>query len=81
MMHLIIRFHKNPRRTENIPFVAYLVDNKLARDKDIARVAARSFNLPLFDIDALDVDTTVVRPQSVELTALLLKFSISMPNK
>ena len=48
-------------RKENIPFVAYLVDNKLARDKDIARVAARSFNLPLFDIDALDVDTTVVR--------------------
>ena len=48
-------------RKENIPFVAYLVDNKLARDKDIARVAARSFNLPLFDLDTLEVDPTTVR--------------------
>ena len=28
-------------RKESVPFVAYLVDNKLARDKDIARTAAR----------------------------------------
>ncbi|MBK7540400.1 MAG: type IV-A pilus assembly ATPase PilB [Candidatus Competibacteraceae bacterium] len=48
-------------RKENIPFVAYLVENKLARDKDIARTAARSFNLPLFDIDALDIDSAVIR--------------------
>lgn len=48
-------------RKENIPFVAYLVDNKLVRDKDIARVAARSFNLPLFDLDTLEVDPTTVR--------------------
>ncbi len=48
-------------RKDNIPFVAYLVDNKLARDKDIAGVAARSFNLPLFDIDALDIDQDVMR--------------------
>ena len=48
-------------RKENILFVTYLVENKLARDKDIARIAARSFNLPLFDIDALDVDTAIVR--------------------
>ncbi len=48
-------------RRENIPFVAYLVENKLARDKDIARVAARGFNIPLLDINALDIDTAVVR--------------------
>ncbi len=48
-------------RKDNIPFVAYLVENKLARDKDIAGVAARSFNLPLFDIDALDIDQDVMR--------------------
>ncbi len=48
-------------RKDNISLVAYLVENKLARDKDIARVAARSFNLPLFDIDALDIDAAVVR--------------------
>ncbi len=48
-------------RKQNIPFVAYLIENKLARDKDIARVAARSFNLPLFDIETLELDKTVVR--------------------
>ena len=48
-------------RRENLPFVAYLVDNKLARDKDIARLASRSFNLPLFDIDALDIDKATVQ--------------------
>jgi type IV pilus assembly protein PilB len=48
-------------RKANLPFVAYLVENKLARDKDIARIAARSFNWPLFDLDALDIDTAVVR--------------------
>ena len=48
-------------RKDSVPFVAYLIENKLARDKDIARVAARSFNLPLFNIDALDVDTAIVQ--------------------
>lgn len=48
-------------RKENIPFIAYLVENKLAKDKEIARTASRSFNLPLFDLDALDVDQATVR--------------------
>ncbi|HOW76115.1 MAG TPA: type IV-A pilus assembly ATPase PilB [Candidatus Competibacteraceae bacterium] len=48
-------------RRENLPFVTYLVDNKLVRDKDIARLASRSFNLPLFDIDALDIDKAIVQ--------------------
>lgn len=48
-------------RKENIPLVAYLIDNKLARDKDIARIAARSFNLPLFDLSTLDIDAATVR--------------------
>ena len=48
-------------RKQNVPFVAYLIDNKLARDKDIARIAARGFNLPLFDIEALEIDKTVVQ--------------------
>ena len=48
-------------RRDNVPFVAYLVDSKLARDKDIARLAARSFNLPLFDIDAMEIDKAVVQ--------------------
>ncbi|MDS4070305.1 MAG: type IV-A pilus assembly ATPase PilB [Candidatus Competibacter sp.] len=48
-------------RKENSTFVAYLVDNKLARDRDIARIASRSFNLPLFDIEALEIDRAVVQ--------------------
>jgi type IV pilus assembly protein PilB len=48
-------------RRGNIPFVAYLIDNKLARDRDIAHLAARSFNLPLFDIEALEIDKAVVQ--------------------
>lgn len=48
-------------RKENLPLVAYLVDNKLVRDKDIARLASRSFNLPLLDIEALEVDKAVVQ--------------------
>ncbi|MDG4554017.1 MAG: type IV-A pilus assembly ATPase PilB [Candidatus Competibacter sp.] len=48
-------------RKQNVPFVAYLIDNKLARDKDIARIAARGFNLPLFDIETLEIDKTVVQ--------------------
>ncbi len=48
-------------RRDNVPLVAYLVDNKIARDRDIARLASRSFNLPLFDIDALEIDKAVVQ--------------------
>ncbi|MFO7641059.1 MAG: type IV-A pilus assembly ATPase PilB [Candidatus Competibacteraceae bacterium] len=48
-------------RRDNVPFVSYLIENKLARDKDIARIASRSFNLPLFDIDALEIDGEIVR--------------------
>ncbi|MDS4021559.1 MAG: type IV-A pilus assembly ATPase PilB [Candidatus Competibacter sp.] len=48
-------------RKENSTFVAYLVDNKLARDRDIARIASRSFNLPLFDIEALEIDRAFVQ--------------------
>ena len=42
---------------DDIPFVSYLVDNKLALAADIARMAAGEFNLPLFDIRALDLDS------------------------
>ncbi|MCB1777742.1 MAG: hypothetical protein KDI50_09925, partial [Candidatus Competibacteraceae bacterium] len=46
---------------DKIPLVSYLVENKLVRDKDIARLAARSFNLPLFDVNALEIDKAVVQ--------------------
>ena len=47
-------------RKANIPFVTHLVENKLARDKDIARIASHSFNLPLFDLAALEIDAAVM---------------------
>lgn len=56
-------------RKENLTLVTYLVENKLARDKDIARIAARSFNLPLFDLEALDIDPTTGAPGRCEATA------------
>ncbi len=43
-------------RRDNQPLVAYLVENKLVNDKDIARLASRSFNLPLLDVSAVEVD-------------------------
>ena len=54
-------------RKDNISFVTYLVQNKLVRDKDIARVAARSFNQPLFDIEALDIDPAAVHLVDIKL--------------
>ncbi len=43
-----------------IPFVTYLVENKLASAMDIARIASREYSLPLFDLSALDMDAAPV---------------------
>ncbi|MEE4378350.1 MAG: type IV-A pilus assembly ATPase PilB, partial [Candidatus Competibacteraceae bacterium] len=51
-------------RKADSPFVSYLIDSKLLRAVDIARVASRGFNLPLFDVAALEIDPTLV--QSVD---------------
>ncbi|PIE83449.1 MAG: type IV-A pilus assembly ATPase PilB [Candidatus Contendobacter odensis] len=48
-------------RKEQISFVAYLIEHKLVRDQDIAQVAAKSFNLPLLEVSALDIDNDVVQ--------------------
>ncbi len=48
------------RRT-NVPLVTYLVENKLARAKDIAYIASREFNLPLYDLSTLDLEAAPVR--------------------
>lgn len=42
---------------EQIPFVTYLVQNKLAKPQPIAIAAAEEFGDPLFDLDALDSDS------------------------
>jgi len=48
-------------RRNNVPLVTYLVENKLALAKDIAYIASREFNLPLFDLSTLDLETAPVR--------------------
>ena len=44
---------------EGMPFVAYLVENKLANDKDIAKAASEEFGVPLLDLSALEFDDDV----------------------
>ncbi len=45
----------------NTPFVTYLVENKLAPAANVASVAAREFGLPLFDLNALEIDASLVQ--------------------
>ncbi|MDH5358369.1 MAG: type IV-A pilus assembly ATPase PilB [Gammaproteobacteria bacterium] len=39
-----------------LAFVTYLVNNKILSSKDIAAVASQEFGVPLFDIDAMDME-------------------------
>jgi type IV pilus assembly protein PilB len=43
---------------EKIPFTQYLVKNKVLNARQIAMGASSEFGLPVFDLDALDLDTT-----------------------
>ena len=43
---------------EKIPLTQYLVNNKLLSARQIAMGASSEFGLPVFDLDALDLDTT-----------------------
>ena len=44
--------------TEKIPFIQYLVKNKILNARQIAMGASAEFGLPVFDLDAIDLDTT-----------------------
>ncbi|MBI2802599.1 MAG: type IV-A pilus assembly ATPase PilB [Gammaproteobacteria bacterium] len=50
-----------------VPFVKYLIDNKLADSKVVAHAAAQEFGVPLLDIEALEIDSEVVKLVSEEL--------------
>jgi type IV pilus assembly protein PilB len=41
----------------NVPFVSYLVNNKLLKSIDIALSASRGFGVPIFDLDSIDPDS------------------------
>lgn len=45
---------------KKMPFVSYVVENKLADAKKIARSASDEFGVPLVDIDVVEIDPDVV---------------------
>lgn len=46
---------------KRMPFVGYLVENKLADAKKIAQSASEEFGVPLVDIDVIDIEPDVVK--------------------
>ena len=46
---------------KKMPFVTYLVENKLADAKKIAHSASEEFGVPLVDIDVIDIDPEVIK--------------------
>ena len=53
--------------SNQIPFVKYLVDNDLSTAKVIAQAASQEFGVPILDIEAMEIDTEVVKLVSDEL--------------
>ncbi len=51
--------HKNAL-SERVPFVAYLVQNKLVDDSAIALAASHEFGVPLIDLKQIEIDKDVV---------------------
>ncbi len=47
-------------RRKRIPFVTYLVENKLAKSRDIAWAAAQEFGVPFLNLDAMDMEMAPV---------------------
>lgn len=46
---------------KKMPFVSYLVENKLADAKKIAHSASEEYGVPLVDIDVIDIEPDVVK--------------------
>jgi type IV pilus assembly protein PilB len=46
---------------KNVPFVTHLIENKMADSRSIAQAAAEEFGVPLLDIDAVDLESDVVK--------------------
>ncbi len=53
--------------SSKVPFVKYLVERKLADPKTVAQAASQEFGVPLVDIEALEIDSEVVKLVSEEL--------------
>jgi type IV pilus assembly protein PilB len=59
--------HYQKALKEKIPFVSYLVANKLVAGRDIAAAAAQEFGVPLLDINALELDMETVKLVKADL--------------
>ena len=46
---------------KRIPFVTYLVENKMANPRDIAMSTAQEFGVPVVDINVLDIDPEIIK--------------------
>ena len=46
---------------KKVPYVSYLVENNLVNSKKLAIAASQEFGVPLMDIDAIEIDSEVVR--------------------
>ncbi len=61
------RNHIEEAQRKNIPLTSYLVTNKLLDSRDIAIHASKKFGIPLFDLDALDIDRSLFKLVSEKL--------------
>ena len=52
---------------EKLPFVKYLVDNKISTAKVIAQAASKEFGVPILDIEAMELDVEVLKLVSTEM--------------
>lgn len=52
---------QNDALKKKLPFVTYLVENKLANAKKIAHSASEEFGVPLVDIDVIEVESEVIK--------------------
>ncbi|MSR13123.1 MAG: type IV-A pilus assembly ATPase PilB [Gammaproteobacteria bacterium] len=53
--------------SNRVPFVKYLIENKLADSRAVAQAASQEFGVPLLDIEALEIDPDIVKLVSEEL--------------
>ena len=54
-------------RQRDMPFVVYVVEQNLVRSVDIALLASQEFNLPLFDVSALELEAAPVTLVTADL--------------
>jgi type IV pilus assembly protein PilB len=53
--------------SSKVPFVKYLIENKLADARVVAQAASQEFGVPLVDIEALEIESDVVKLVSEDL--------------